>query len=334
MAEDILSQEEVDALLRGVTGEAEEAGEAPPAEAGVRAYDIGRQERIVRGRMPTLELINERFARQARSALSDFMRKGVEVSAGPLRAIRYSEFLRNLIVPTSLNLVQPKPLRGTALVVLEPALVFQVIDHLFGGGGRSQTRVEGREFTPTETRTIQRLLQVILGEYQRAWEPVFPLALEYLRSEMNPQFASIAMASDMVVATSFAVDFGSGSVELHVCMPYTMLEPIRKLIYGSVQTDRSEADQRWLAQLSAQVYGAEVELQAALAHAAVRVKDLLQLQRGDVISLELPDKLVAAVEGVPLLECRYGVVNGHYALKVDRFVSAAGGGDGGERSQG
>jgi flagellar motor switch protein FliM len=333
MAEDILSQEEVDALLRGVTGEPEEATEAASAE-GIRAYDIGRQERIVRGRMPTLELINERFARQLRIGLFNFMRKNAEISVGSVRVVKYSEFIRNLVVPTNLNLVLAKPLRGVALIVIEPTLVFQVVDHLFGGSGRFHTRVEGRDFTPTEMRTIQRLLQVIFSELQRAWEPVYPLNFEYVRSEMNTQFAPIATPSEVVVATSFGVDLGNGSSEFHVCMPYAMLEPIRKLIYSSVQADRSETDNRWVEMLTSQVYGADVEVEATLAHATLKVKELLQLQRGDVISLDLPDVVVAAVEGMPLLECRYGVVNGHYALKVDRVMSVAGGGDGGERSQG
>jgi flagellar motor switch protein FliM len=331
MAEDILSQEEVDALLRGVTGETEQSAEAP-SESGVRAYDIGRQERIVRGRMPTLELVNERFARLFRIGLFNFMRKNAEISVGPVRVVKYSEFIRNLVVPTNLNLVLAKPLRGTALMVIEPALVFQVVDNLFGGSGRFHTRVEGRDFTPTEMRVIQRLLKVIFTEYQRAWEPVYPLTFEYVRSEMNTQFTNIATPTEVVVATSFSVDLGNGAGDFHVCMPYAMLEPIRKLIYSSVQADRNDADTRWLSLLTAQVYSADVEVVANLAHATLRVKDLLQLQSGDVISLELPDTVTAEVDGVPVLECRYGVMNGHYALKVNRVMGAAGGGDGGERS--
>jgi flagellar motor switch protein FliM len=333
MAEDILSQEEVDALLRGVTGEAEESAEAA-SEGEVRAYDIGRQERIVRGRMPTLELINERFARLLRIGLFNFMRKSAEISVGPVRVVKYSEFVRNLVVPTNLNLVLAKPLRGTALMVIEPALVFQVVDNLFGGTGRLHTRVEGRDFTPTEMRTVQRLLQVIFAEYERAWEPVYPLKFEYVRSEMNTQFANIATPTEVVVATSFSVDLGNGSGEFHVCMPYAMLEPIRKVIYSGVQADRNESDTRWLALMTAQVYDANVEIVANLAHATLKVKDLLLLQTGDVISLDLPDAVIAEVEGLPVLECRYGVVNGHYALKVNKVMPAAGGGDGAERSQG
>ena len=330
MADDILSQEEVDALLRGVSGEAEE--QTPTEEPGAaRPYDIGRQERIVRGRMPTLELIHERFARLLRAGLYTFMRKSAEISVGPVRVLKFSEFVRNLVVPTNLNMVQVKPLRGMALMVFEPTLVFQIVDNLFGGDGRFHTRVEGRDFTPTEMRIIQRLLKVVFGEYEKAWKPIYELQFEYLRSEMNTQFANIATPSEVVVATTFSIDLGSGGADFHVCMPYAMLEPIRALIYSAIQADRTDADQRWLSLMSQQVYGAEVELLANLAHAEVSIGQLMALQPGDVISLDLPDVVRAEIDGVAVLECRYGVMNGQYALKVERVLDGqtGGGGDGG-----
>jgi flagellar motor switch protein FliM len=321
MADDILSQEEVDALLRGVTGESDEA---PAVEdtGGPRPYDIGRQERIVRGRMPTLELVNERFARLLRIGLFNFMRKNAEISVGPVRVLKFSEFVRNLVVPTNLNLVQVKPLRGMALMVFEPTLVFQVVDNLFGGHGRFHTRVEGRDFTPTEMRVVQRMLNVVFEEYGKSWKPICPLQFEYVRSEMNTQFANIATPTEVVVATSFSIDLGAGGGDFHVCMPYAMLEPIRDIIYSSIQADRSEADDRWVSMMSAQVYGAQVELVAHLATAEVTVGQLMALQAGDVIALDLPDFVIGEVDGVPILECRYGVVNGQYALKVEKTVGA------------
>ena len=330
MADDILSQEEVDALLRGVSGETEDA--APVEESsGPRPYDIGRQERIVRGRMPTLELINERFARLLRIGIFNFMRKSAEISVGPVRVLKFSEFVRNLVVPTNLNLVQIKPLRGTGLMIFEPTLVFQIVDNLFGGDGRFHTRVEGRDFTPTEMRIIQRLLKVVFEEYEKAWKPIFELTFEYVRSEMNTQFANIATPTEVVVATTFSIDLGSGSADFHVCVPYAMLEPIRNVIYSSIQADRNEADSRWLAMMSQQVYGAEVELVTNLAHAEVTIGQLLALQPGDVIALDLPETVEAKIDGVPVLECRYGVMNGQYALKVEKMMSVqdGGGGDGG-----
>jgi flagellar motor switch protein FliM len=224
MSQDFLSQEEVDALLKGVSGEPEEAA-VEETTGGVKPYDLGRQERIVRGRMPTLELINERFARLLRIGLFNFIHKGTEISVGPIKVQKYSEFIRNLVVPTNLNLVTIKPLRGTALVVIDPNLVFLVVDSMFGGDGRFHTRVEGRDFTPTEQRIIQGLLNVIFAEYEKAWKPVFEINFDYIRSEMNTQFANIATPSEIVVAITFTVELGGNSSEMHFCIPYCCTAP-------------------------------------------------------------------------------------------------------------
>jgi flagellar motor switch protein FliM len=273
--------------------------------------------------MPTLELVNERFARLLRLGLSNFTRRNTEVSVGPVRVLKFSEFVRNLVVPTNLNLVQFKPLRGMGLMVLEPTLVFQMVDQLFGGQGKQQTRVEGRDFTPTETRIIRRMLDVVFDCYQRAWQPVFALECEYVRSEMNTQFVNVATPAEVVVATSFSIDLGSGSADFHLCMPYAMLEPIRNLLYDTVQADRSEADNRWMAMLTSHVYGAEVELTANLATAAITLRQLVTLQPGDVIALDLEPSITADVDGVPIMRCSYGVVEGKYALKVDKPLGGA-----------
>ncbi|MBI1394801.1 MAG: flagellar motor switch protein FliM [Betaproteobacteria bacterium] len=324
MADDILSQEEVDALLRGVTGEPEEAP-VEESTGGIRPYDIGRQERIVRGRMPTLELIHERFARLFRIGLFNFMRRTAEISINPIKVQKYSDFVRNLVVPTNLNVVHALPLRGTGLIIIEPTLVFQVVDHLFGGSGQFHTRIEGRDFTATEQRVIGRLLDVVFEEFRKAWEPVYPLRFEFVRSEMNTQFANICTPTEVVVAASFTVDLGSGSGDLFVCLPYSMLEPIRDVIYSSFQADRAEADLRWVKLMTRQVQGAEVDLVADLATAKLTLRELTELEIGDVISLSVPELVTATVDGIPVAECKYGIANGNYALKVQRVL--AGGAD-------
>jgi flagellar motor switch protein FliM len=335
MAEDILSQDEVDALLRGVSGDTEEPSAEEDAPGGVRAYDIGRQERIVRGRMPTLELINERFARLLRISLYGYLRRSPEVAVGPVRVIKYSDFTRNLPVPTNLNLVLARPLRGTALFVLDPNLVFQIIDCLFGGSGKIHTRVEGRDFTATELRIIQNVLRLAFADYEKSWQPVHPLRFEYVRSEMNTQFANIATPTEVVVVSTFTIDLGSGGGEFNVCMPYAMLEPLRDVIYSGMQADRSESDARWVTLLKRQIQDAEVSLVANLGTATVTLRDLMQLEVGDVIDIEMTPTIVADVDGIPVLDCSYGVTEGRYALKVNRFVNApetairAGGGSGG-----
>ena len=175
MSESFLSQEEVDALLEGVTGESQKSVEEAVNTEGIRSYNISSQERIVRGRMPTMEVVNERFSRNFRIGLFNFIRRSPEVSVGTVMVQRYSAFLRQLAVPTNFNIVAIRPLRGNGLVVCEPSLVFGIIDTLYGGVGKYQTRIEGRDFSPTEQRVIKRLVDVICGEYRKAWQGVYPL---------------------------------------------------------------------------------------------------------------------------------------------------------------
>jgi flagellar motor switch protein FliM len=322
MAEHFLSQEEVDALLEGVNGN-DDDDELLPSD-GIRIYDLASQERIVRGRMPTLEIINERFARNLRVGLFNFMRKSPELGIGPVRVIKYSQFLRELVVPTNINIASAKPLRGSALFVFEPTLVFGVIDTLFGGTGKFHTRIEGRDFTLTEQRIIQRMLDVVFDEYHKAWAPVFPLEFHYQRAEMHTQFANVATPSEIVVATSFRLEFSDVAAgSIHVCLPYAMLEPVRDLLYNAMQGDSTEPDHRWVKLLSRQVQDAEVELVAILAKANATLNDLLKMKPGDVIPINVNEILPVLVDGVPIMDAHYGVYNGRYALRVNDFTNSA-----------
>lgn len=321
MADQFLSQEEVDALLEGVNGP-DESAELMPAD-GVRSYDIANQERIVRGRMPTLEIINERFARNLRIGLFNFMRRSPELSIGPVRVVKYSAFLRDLVVPTNINIAAVKPLRGNALFVFEPTLVFGVIDSLFGGSGQLHTRIEGRDFTLTEQRIIQRMLDVVFEEYHKAWHPVYPIEFQYMRAEMHTQFANVATPSEIVVATSFRVEFSDVAAgSIHICVPYATLEPIRDLLYNSMQGDQAEPDKRWLRMLKRQVQDAEVELVAVLGTANATLRDMLHIKPGDVIPMDVRELIEAQVDGVPVLECSYGTHNNRYALRVNKILTS------------
>jgi flagellar motor switch protein FliM len=320
MADNFLSQEEVDALLKGVNGDQDDAA-APEEVAGVRTYNLATQERIVRGRMPTLEIINERFARLLRVGLFNFLRRSAEVSVGSVRVSKYSEFIRNLVVPTNLNLVHMKPLRGTALMVFDPGLVFLLVDNLFGGDGRFHTRVEGRDFTQTEQRIILRILDIVFEAYTKSWEPVYPVEFEYIRSEMNTQFANIATPNEVVVASTFTVELGSVSGQIHFCMPYSMIEPIRDALTSSLQGEALEVDKRWIRLMTQQIQIAEVELVASLGTAKVSFDEILNMRVGDIIPLNIPPTIEATVDGVPVLDCTYGVLNGQYALKVEKLLA-------------
>ena len=323
MNEHILSQEEVDALLQGITGESQKLETEQGSTDGVRTYELASQERIVRGRMPTLEIINERFARNLRVGLFNFLRKSPEISIGGIKVQKYSAFLREIVVPTNFNIVSVKPLRGSALIVCDPNLVFAVIDALFGGAGKYHTRIEGREFSPTEQRVILRLLQTIMAEYRKSWVGVYPLEMEYQRSEMQPQFANIASPSEMVVTTSFTLEIGDTSGTINLCFPYSTLEPIRDVLYSTSQGDAGEPDRRWVQLLKTEIQSAEVELVATLASAPATVEQLLSFKPGDFVELDLEPVIQAKVDGVPVFDCHYGTSNKHYAIKIDQLLTGS-----------
>ncbi|PLC52234.1 flagellar motor switch protein FliM [Pollutimonas nitritireducens] len=318
----VLSQDEVDALLAGVTGESDVKVSKVEDPHGVRPYDLSSPDRVVRHRMQTLELINERFARRLRSVLLSFMRRNADITVGSIRIQKYSEFERNLPVPSNLNMVTMKPLRGTALFTFDPNLVFLIIDSLFGGHGRYNTRVEGRDFTTTEQRIIQRLLNLTLESYGSGWEQVYPIEFEYVRSEMHTKFASISSGNDIVVVSSFNIELGSSGGNLNICLPYSMIEPVRDLLTRPLQeATAGDIDQRWLQQLSRQVRSADVELAVDFARIDTTIAALLKLQVNDILPVDISPTVVAHVGGVPVMECGYGTFNGRYAMRVNKILA-------------
>src|SRR5574343_391038 len=320
MTDAFLSQDEIDALLEGVTGESQKLAKEEAPTGAIRSYDLASQERIVRGRMPTMEVINERFARNIRIGLFNLMRKSPEVSIGGIKVQKYSAFLREIVVPTNFNIVSVKPLRGSGLIVCDPTLVFAVIDSLFGGIGKFHARIEGRDFSPTEQRVIFRLVEVITAEYHKAWKGIYPLELEYQRSEMQPQFANIATPSEIVIATSFQLEIGDISGAIHFCFPYSTLEPIRDVLYSSTQGDSIEVDRRWVNVLTREIQAAEVTLVAELAKADATVEQLMSMKKGDFIELEKPQSIQATIDGVPVFECYYGTHNAKYAIRIEKAL--------------
>lgn len=320
MSDSFLSQDEVDALLKGVNGDEDEASKEEIDPSEVRPYNLATQERIVRGRMPTLEVINERFARLLRIGLFNFLRRSVEVSVGPVRISKYSDFIRNLVVPTNLNLVHMKPLRGTGLMVIDPSLAFLMVDNMFGGDGRFHTRVEGREFTQTELRIILRVVDILCENYAKSWEPVYPVEFEYIRSEMNTQFANIATPNEIVVAITFNVELGEMGGDMHFCFPYSMLEPLKDLLTSSLQGEVLGVDKRWVRLMTQQIQAAEVEIVADLAKQKLTLHEVLDLKVGDVIPLSISEEIDAVVDNIPVMRCKYGVFNSQYALRVQKLL--------------
>jgi flagellar motor switch protein FliM len=319
---DLLSQEEIDALLNGVDdGKIETESDIPPPPGTVVDFDFTQQDRIVRGRLPTLEMINDRFARFFRTALFSVLRKSCEVSVLGVKMVKFSEYVHGLSVPSNLNLIRVKPLRGTGLAVMEPRLVFSVIDNFFGGDGRYHSRIEGRDFTPTENRVIQILLKEFFGSMSEAWAPVMDIHFDFLNSEINPQFANIVSPTETVVVSRFHIELDGGGGEVHLTLPYSMVEPIRTILDAGVQSDRTERDERWINYLHDEVMDAEVEISSLLLETKISIGEFLYLRIGDVIPISLPEATTVFAEDVPVFRGQYGQSNGRYAI---RYKSAAG----------
>lgn len=314
---DILSQDEIDALLHGVdSGDVETEKDDLLPDGSARPYNFTSQDRIVRGRLPTLEMINERFARHFRISLFNMLRRSPEISVGGVQMLKFAEYVHSLFVPTSLNLVQIQPLRGTALFIFDPKLVFIVVDNFFGGEGRFYTRIEGREFTPTEMRVIQMLLQQVFKDLKEAWTPVMKVDFEYMNSEVNPQFANIVSPTEVVVVTTFHIELDGGGGDLHVTMPYSMIEPIREILDAGMQSDRSEVDERWLIALREEMQEAPIEVSAILAEVDLNIGDLLNMKAGDVIPINIPDTVILRAEDIPVYRGIFGVSGGKNSIKV------------------
>jgi flagellar motor switch protein FliM len=314
----ILDQAEIDALIHGVdTGAVNITPEPGPGE--VRSYDFNNQMRIVRGRMPTLEMINERFARLFRVSLYNLLRRTAEISVHPIQVKKFSEYVHTLHVPTSLNLVKLNPLRGTALVVLEPKLVFATVDNFFGGTGR-HAKIEGREFTATEQRIIHMVLRNVFSDLHEAWSHVAPIELEFVQSEINPHFANIVSPSEIVVVTSFHIEVDGGGGNLHVTMPYSMIEPLREILDAGVASDRVEKDERWMVTLREEIEDAEVQLTTRLGHCNISLATLLNLKAGDIVPCDFQGKVTVLAEDVPVFRGSYGLSHGLQAVKVEERV--------------
>lgn len=315
--DEILNQDEIDALLHGVeSGEVETGSDKYPQDGQARPYDLANQDRIVRGRMPTLEMLNERFARYFRISLFNLLRRTAEIAVNGVQVAKFSEYVHSLFVPANLNLIKVRPLRGTALIALDPKLVFIIVDNFFGGDGRFYAKIEGREFTPAEMRVIQIVLARAFRDLQEAWTPVMKLDFEYLHSEVNPQFANIVSPSEVVVVNRFHIELDNGGGDMHVTLPYAMIEPIRELLMAGVASDRVEFDERWTVALREQVKDAPVELRCTLAEVTLKLGELARLSAGDIIPIDLPHTVVASIEGMPVFRCQHGVHRGNKAIKL------------------
>lgn len=312
--QDLLSQEEIDALLHGVD-DGDVDTEAEEDDGSARNYDLTSQDRIVRGRMPTLEMINERFARYTRISLFNLLRRTADVAVGGIQIQKFGEYVHTLYVPTSLNMVKLRPLRGTGLIILDAKLVFKLVDNFFGGDGR-HAKIEGREFTPTELRVVEMVLRAAFVDLKEAWKAVIPIDFEFVNAEVNPSMANIVSPSEVVVVSTFHVELDGGGGDMHITLPYSMIEPIRETLDAGLQTDVDDVDERWVNSLREDIMSAVVNVDCTIAEKEISLRDIMDLQNGDVIPIDMPENLVLMANGVPVFNTKLGQSKGNLALQV------------------
>ena len=323
MADSFLSQDEIDRLLNADT-ESPDDLHGSMGDAGIKPYDPNTQRRVIRERLHSLEIINERFARQFRMGLFNLLRRSSDITAGNIKIQPYHEFARNLPVPTNLNLLHLNPLRGTALMAFSSGLVFMAVDNLFGGDGRFPTKADGREFTPTEQRVIHRMLTMAREAYEFAWGSIYKIKTEYIRSEIQVKFTNITSSpNDVVVTTPFSVEIGSHRGEFNICIPFSTIEPLRELLSNPPMDNSRHEDSEWRSMLASQMRETELELVAQFADINTRLSNFMKMKKGDIIPLDKQEFIEANVGSVPVFTAKYGSVNNQYALKVDRMNQPA-----------
>ena len=325
MAENILSQDEVNALLRGIVeGDIETQKPDAPEEPGkkTREYNLASQERVIRGRMPTLEIVNERFARFFQVTLSSTLRKAVEFSPVSTEMIKFGEFIKKVALPSNINILRLEPMKRNFLLIIDARMVYLLVDHLFGGVGRGHVKVEGRDFSPIENRITRNILNQAIGDFEKAWAPVHHIGITYIRSEINPQFSAIVSPTEMVISLTYRLDIDGQGRPVYICIPYSTIEPIKEKLYTGFQSDQFEVDHRWILRLRQRLDSVPVRVVAELGTAQARLSDVLTWKPGDILHLDqyVDDPISLSVEKAVRFKGRPGVYRSSRAVRIDERV--------------
>lgn len=324
MTEKVLSQDEVDALLKGVASGDIDTEEQPKEEVvgGIELYDFASQERIIRAKMPGLEKLNDAFARMFRSSVAGLVMKYIDVTVESVEILKFGDFVKTIPMPSSINIFSMEPLQGYSLLVFEAPVVFAFIEYFFGGTSAQNVKTEGRSFTPIEQRIIQRVLKSALKDIETSWGVMMPVKAEYVNTEINPQFVSIVTPGEIVINMEFNLEIEDFSGKMFFCIPYSMIEPVREKLYSGVHGDRYESDNRWELTMKETLTEAVVELTVEVGKLTITFDDLMNFEVGNIINFGNPvaDNLTVMVEGIPKYKAAPGYRRGNKAIKVTGII--------------
>lgn len=320
----VLTQDEINSLLRGLSDSEVEQGDVQTDDDQPEAkkFDLANQERIIRGRMPTMELIHDRFARQFRTNLAKFLGRTCFANVGAIETIKFGLFMKKLPLPSSLHIFRMPPLSGYALMVVSSPLVFGIVDSLFGGSGQGRVKIEGREYTPIENRLIGKVVMIALDVLKDAWAPIHPVDFVYVRSEFNPLAIAIVPPTDVVIIVTIEVELESESTTLTLCTPYSTIEPLRSKLATGFQSTRLEEDSGIKQRMRENLNRTTAQLSVQLAEGTIRPRELLELDVGDVLTLNTnpSDEALIMVEGAPKYYGYVGSYRGNRAVRITRPI--------------
>lgn len=328
----VLSQNEVDALLAAVSD-----GDVSPSESGgqdngstkvtddkkVVAYDLTSQDRIIRGRLPQLEVIYEKFMRAFRVSLSGALRKIASITLTSTEFLKFGEFINTLPLPTCMSVLRFGNLRGSALMVIESKLAYALVDSFFGGADRPYTKIDGKDFTPIELSIVQKVVELAIGDLEQAWASVEKIGCSFVRTEVNPQFVGIVPPTDVVIASTFDVELENATGTISIVVPYSTIEPIKQKLQTGFQVESDQTDKKlWTAIIKEQLMETAVEVKVNLGETEIRLKDLMELKVGDVIPLtqDATGELNVQIENVTKFKGYYGNHHGTVAVQVTRHI--------------
>ena len=315
----ILSQDEVDSLLDGITdGKVETETDISEGSPSVEVYDFSMPAGPVHLRLPALGIINERLIGLLRTNLQVASRSVIDVNLASTETVKFSDFYLSLPMPSSLNIFSIEPLRGFSLIVLEGPLVFSFVDSLFGGTGVSHVKLEGRLFTKIETKIVEKIVKVILNDFQKAWSDVYEINAVFVRSEMDPQFVGIGTPADLVIVNKFEVQLENGNGFITICLPYSSIKPIKEKLKNKFRSEKMEVDRSWKRYIQERIQETTVELSCTMGMAKINGADLLSMKVDDVIMLDQKtgNSVIVNVENIPKFKGYPGACNKKKAVKI------------------
>lgn len=339
----VLSQSEVDALLAAVSdgdGGGSDSGSSSGSSSGggggggggrgqhqeekvVVSYDLTSQDRIIRGRLPQLEVIYEKFMRSFRVSLSGALRKIASITLASTDFLKFGEFINTLPMPTCMSVLRFHNLRGSALLVIESKLAYALVDSFFGGADRPYTKIEGKDFTGIELQIVQKVVGLAIDDLEVAWESVEKIGCSFVRTEVNPQFVGIVPPTDVVIASTFDVELENANGTITIVIPYSTIEPIKQKLQSGFQIESDQTDKKmWTAIIREQLLETAMNLQVFLGNSEISLGDLMRLKIGDVIPLDqdATGEFDIQVEGVRKFKGYMGIHHGSVAMQLTRQI--------------